>query len=120
MVAAYKRCFLSRSLTRVALLVALLAPGQAAAQLCTLAWDAPMAYTDGSPIGPEEIRGYRLKISYTSGGPYTLVEEVPTPETTFDTLCEPRTYWIVTAVSIADRESAPSNELQIRKRRPQK
>jgi hypothetical protein len=79
----------------------------------TLAWDAPMTYTDGSAL--LDLQEYRVYYS-TSPNPYTAGTYYPVsaPITSVkvkDVISQGTGtyYFVVTAVDSGDRESDPSN-----------
>lgn len=86
----------------------LASPVFAAPGTCTLTWDAPTAYTDGSPLSPPPTQ-YHLYLSNQSGVyPDPPLATVDTPPVTVP--CQGKRYWVVTAV-VDGLESDYSNEL---------
>jgi hypothetical protein len=85
----------------------------------TLLWSAPTSYTDGNPLGPSDLKGYRIYYrteteSYSVDNSYFV--PVPTTSASIQSLkLAPGIYYfVVTAVDSADVESDFSNEKLVR------
>jgi hypothetical protein len=84
-----------------------------------LAWDAPSAYTDSTPLAESDLKEYRIYFS-TQSGTYSAtsssIVSAPTTSVKVYDIISTGTgtyFFVVTAVDIADRESVFSNEVSI-------
>jgi hypothetical protein len=81
----------------------------------TLTWTAPSENEDGSPL--VDLAGYRLYWGRSAGGPYPHTARVSDPAQrsyVIEGLADGEWYFVVTAVSESEEESALSGEASIR------
>lgn len=62
----------------------------------TFSWDMPTTYMDGSPLSPDDIQGYKVRITDSQG-----VRESETVSLSFDDSIEGRTTFEVATVNTA-------------------
>lgn len=82
-------------------------PGSA----CTLTWNAPTTYSDGSPIASGEVVNYRVYFTPAGSVSTQKVADTTTPEATL--VCPVGEYY-VTAYSNIGAESMRSNSVTIK------
>ena len=88
-------------------------PGEVLPSRVTIAWTAPVARADGSPLSLAEIGGYRVYYGSTEGDyPNRLdVNDGSAVEVTLNNLPLGRYYFVVTTYDVTGRESEFSSVL---------
>lgn len=82
--------------------------------LVKLAWEAPVARSDGTPIAMSEIAGYRIRYGTSPGsyGSSVTVSDAYSTSYTLGSLTRGKTYYfVVTALDVQGGESSNSNEV---------
>ena len=104
---------MKRFLIGLALLVPLLANGQAAGPTDAITnWTPPTQYVDATPLPTSEISQYKVYCGQVSGGPYSVCATVPGTLTTaqISSLTPGMWYFVVTTVATNGLESVFSNQ----------
>lgn len=118
-----KKSFLVLAMTVVALCFSLMPAGMAHAvrqNEVVLEWTAPTTNSDGTVL--TDLGGYRMYLSRSQGGPYTLLVNLPVAPTEYDAVIKGdpgdegktvRYYFVATAIDdkTPPNESAYSNEV---------
>jgi hypothetical protein len=81
----------------------------------SLAWSAPALYDSGNGLSPAEpLNGYHIYRSPVSGGPYSLIQSLPSSSSSFTDYSAPfgtTEYYVVRALNSNNFETRASNEL---------
>lgn len=83
---------------------------------CTFAWEAPIAFEDGTPVASDDITGYVLYRRVQRGTDVGALKIATTTQTTVQVACATDQWFVVRAVGPDGRESLSSNEVRVRAR----